>query len=296
MIVVQLISSGTHLVAKGALLLSNPITVALLRFILASAALLLFQRLRGGGQAVARRDWPMFLLLGLLVVPLNQGCFLWGISSSTASHASLLYALTPLVVLLFAGRLLRESGLAAKTIGVLVAFLGVGVILFERGLRHELTVLGGDLLILVAVFAWSLYTVLSKRLLVRYDAMTVTTWSIVAGTVLSLPALAIPGAIPPLDTIPPGVWGALIYLAIGTNMIAYPLWSYALKNMDASKVAITANTQPILTGAFSWLLFQEQFTVGFIAGAVLILAAVTWVETRRDAVGPDGARVAEGTA
>jgi len=296
LIVVQLISSGTHLVAKGALLLSNPITVALLRFILASAALLLFQRIRGSRQTIARRDWPAMLLLGLLVVPLNQGCFLWGISNSTASHASLLYALTPLVVLLFAGRLLRESGLVVKTIGVLVAFLGVGVILFERGLRHELTVLGGDLVILVAVFAWSLYTVLAKRLLARYDPMTVTTWAIVAGTVLSLPALAIPGAIPRLDTIPPGVWGALIYLAIGTNMIAYPLWSYALKNMDASKVAITANTQPILTGALSWIIFREQFTVGFIAGAVLILGAVTWVETRRDAAAPGAARAAEGAA
>jgi len=281
LISVQVISSGTHLVAKGALLLSSPLTVALLRFIAASAALLLFQRLRGSLKPLERRDWPAFLLLGLLVVPLNQGCFLFGLSNSTASHASLLYALTPLVVLLFAGRLLREHGLIAKTIGVLVAFLGVGAILFERGLRQELTVLRGDLIILVAVFAWALYTVLSKRLLVRYDAMTVTTWAIVCGTALSLPALLIPGAIQPLGTIRPEVWGALLYLAIGTNMIAYPLWSYALKNMDASKVAITANTQPILTGAMSWLLFREEFTPGFIAGAVLILAGVTWVETRR---------------
>ena len=281
MIAVQVISSGTHLVAKGALLLSAPLTVALLRFVAASLALLAVWRFWGPAQPVARRDWPAFLLLGLLVVPLNQGFFLFGLSHSTPSHASLLYALTPLVVLLFAGRLLHERALIAKTVGIVVAFLGVGVILFEKGLRREIAVLGGDLTILVAVFAWSLYTVLSKRLLVRYDPMTVTTWSIVAGTALSLPAFLIPGAIQPLGTIRPEVWGALLYLSIGTNVIAYPLWSYALKNMDASKVAITANTQPILTGALSWLLVHEQFTPGFAAGAVLILAGVTWVETRR---------------
>jgi drug/metabolite transporter (DMT)-like permease len=246
----------------------------------ASVALLALQRFWGARQTVARRDWPAFLLLGFLVVPLNQGCFLFGLSSSTASHASLLYALTPLVVLLFAGRLLRERGLLAKTVGILIAFLGVGAILFERGLRKELTVLQGDLIILVAVFAWSLYSVLSKRLLTRYDPMTVTTWSIVAGTALSLPAFLIPGAIQPIGTIRPEVWGALLYLSIATNVIAYPLWSYALKHMDASKVAITANTQPILTGILSWLVFREEFTPGFIAGAVLILAGVTWVETR----------------
>ena len=277
----QVISSGTHLVAKGALLLSSPLTVALFRFLAASVSLFAVQRLRGARLAVERRDWPAFLLLGFLVVPLNQGCFLFGLSSSTPSHASLLYAMTPLVVLFFAGRLLREQRLVAKTVGILVAFLGVGVILFERGLRNELTVLRGDLILLVAVFSWSLYTVLSKRLLTRYDPMTVTTWSIVSGTALSLPAFLIPGAIQPIGTIRPEVWGALLYLSIATNVIAYPLWSYALKNMDASKVAITANTQPILTGVLSWLVFREEFTPGFIAGAVLILAAVTWVETRR---------------
>jgi len=278
---VQVISSGTHLVAKGALLLSSPLTVALFRFLAASVALLAVQRFRGARLAVERRDWPAFLLLGLLVVPVNQGCFLFGLSNSTPSHASLLYAMTPLVVLLFAGRLLREERLVAKTVGILVAFLGVGVILFERGLRNELTVLRGDLIILVAVLGWSLYTVLSKRLLTRYDPMTVTTWSIVSGTALSLPAFLIPGAIQPIGSIRPEVWGALLYLSIATNVIAYPLWSYALKNMDASKVAITANTQPILTGLLSWFVFREEFTPGFIAGAVLILAGVTWVETRR---------------
>lgn len=280
----QLLSSGTHLIAKGALLVLSPLAVALLRFVSASLVLFGYLRFRTGLARVERRDWPAFLLLGFLVVPVNQGCFLFGLSRSTASHASLLYALTPLVVLLFARRLLREEGLAAKLAGILAAFAGVAVILLERGLRHEVGLLKGDLLILVAVFSWAAYTVLSKRLLVRYDPMTVTGWSIISGTVLCLPALFVPGAIPRLETIPIGAWGAIAYLSVGTSVIAYPLWSYALRHMDASKVAITTNTQPILTAALSWILFREQFTPGFFVGAALILAGVTWVETRRPGV------------
>lgn len=258
----------------------SPLAVALLRFISASIVLLVYLRLSGGGR-VERRDWPAFLLLGFLVVPVNQGFFLFGLARSTASHASLLYALTPLVVLLFARGLLREQGLAAKLVGILAAFAGVAVILLERGLRREVGLLSGDLLILVAVFSWAAYTVLSKRLLVRYDPMTVTGWSIICGTLFCLPAWLVPGAIPPLTTIPAGVWGAIAYLSVGTSVVAYPLWSYALRYMDASKVAITTNTQPILTAVLSWLLFREHFTPGFLVGAGLILAGVTWVETRR---------------
>ncbi|HEX7077471.1 MAG TPA: EamA family transporter [Candidatus Eisenbacteria bacterium] len=289
----QLIASGTHIVAKGAMLVVSPLALALLRFITASGALLLYQRFRSAPQAIARRDWPMIALLGILVIPINQGFFLFGLSRSTASHAALLYALTPLLVLLFARGLLREGGVVAKLAGILVAFAGVAVILLERGLRHEMSVLGGDLLILVAVVAWALYTVLSKRLLHRYDPMTVTTWAIVSGTVLVLPALAIPGAVPPLPSVPPAVWGAIGYLAIGTSVIGYPLWMYALRHMDASKVAVTSNTQPILTAALSWLVFRERFTPGFLTGAALILAGVTWVETRRAAVPAEAAVAVE---
>jgi drug/metabolite transporter (DMT)-like permease len=287
----QLLSSGTHLIAKGALFVLPPLSVALLRFLAASAVFLGWLCLRPAPVRVERRDRPAFLLLGFLAVPVNQGCFLFGLERSTASHAALLYALTPLVVLLIARRLLREERMLSKLAGTLVAFAGVAVILLERGLRHEAGLLTGDLLLLVAVVAWSAYTVLSKRMLRRYDAMTVTGWSIIAGTLLTLPALLVPGAIPRLASIPAAAWGAILYLAVATSVIAYPLWNYALRYMEASKVAIATNTQPILTAVLSWFLFGERFTPGFVLGAALILAGVTWVETRsarlaREAVVP----------
>ncbi len=235
------------------------------------------------GAGVARQDVPRLLLLGFLVVPINQGFFLFGLMRSTPSHAALLYALTPLVVLLLARRMLGEKGWWSKLAGVVVAFSGVAIILLERGLKQEAQVVVGDLMILVAVFGWSLYTVLSKKLLQRYDAMTVTTWAIVSGTLFCIPAFFIPGAIPPLATITPAVWGGIFYLSIGTSVIAYPLWLYALRHLEASKVAIATNIQPIFTAILSWIIFHEQFTSGFFIGAALILAGVIWVETRRSA-------------
>jgi len=111
--------------------------------------------------------------------------------------------------------------------------------------------------------------------------MTLTTWVLVAGTVMSLPAALIPGAIPPLRSITPPVWGGIAYLAIGTSVIAYPLWLYALRHLEASKVAITTNAQPVITSALSWVIFGDRFGPAFFVGAALILFGVTWVETRK---------------
>ena len=262
----------------------GPLAVALLRFTLASGCLLLYQRIRGPWPGIDRRDLPRILLLAFLVVPINQGFFLFGLARSTASHASLLYALTPLAVLLLARRMLGEGAVLSKLAGTAVAFAGVAIILLERGLAHEREVLVGDIMLLIAVFAWAFYTVLSKPLTMRYGAMPVTTWSIVVGTLFTLPAYLIPGAVPPLASIRPEVWGGILYLGIGTSVIAYPLWMYALRHLEASKVAITTNLQPILTAILSWIFFRERFTPGCVIGATLVLAGVTWVETRRSAV------------
>jgi drug/metabolite transporter (DMT)-like permease len=259
----------------------GPLSTALLRFIAASIMLLLFELLRPRRERVAREDIPKLLGLGFLVIPVNQGCFLFGLSQSTASHAALLYALTPVAIFLLARRFLDERDARGKLFGIAAAFAGVVLILLDRGLAREIAAMRGDLLMLLAVFSWAAYTVVSKPLLRRYDPMTLTTWVLVAGTAMSLPALLLPGAIPPLRELSLPVWGGIAYLAIGTSVIAYPLWLYALRNLEASKVAITTNAQPVLTSVLSWILFRDRFGPAFFAGAALILFGVSWVETRK---------------
>jgi len=282
LVVNQLLSTGTHLVGKATLNAIGPLSTALLRFSVASLALLTLHFLRPHRQRIAREDIPKILWVGFLAVPVNQGFFLFGLSQSTASHAALLYAITPLVVLLLARRFLHERHAAAKMVGVMAAFLGATLIFLDRGLAHELAVMRGDLFIFTAVVSWAVYTVASKELLKRYDPMTLTTWALVSGTLMSLPAALIPGAIPPLPSVPATAWWGVLYLGIGTSVIAYALWFYALRHLEASKVAVTTNAQPVLTSALSWLLFGERFGVLFFVGAALILGGVTWVETRKD--------------
>jgi drug/metabolite transporter (DMT)-like permease len=282
----QFLSAGTHLIGKATLTAIGPLSTALLRFIVASIALLTIQLLRPRRERIARQDIPKILWLGFLAVPVNQMFFLFGLASSTASHAALLYALTPLVVLILARRFLHEGHAMAKLFGVIAAFVGVTLIFLDRGLAHELSVMRGDLLMMVAVVSWSIYTIASKDLLRRYDPMTLTTWALVSGTVMILPALFLPGAIPPLRAVTPAAWGGILYLGVGTSVVAYALWSYALRRLEASKVAITTNAQPVLTSAASYFIFHERFGPAFFVGAALILFGVTWVETRGNGRAP----------
>src|SRR5436309_12814327 len=146
-----IIASGTFLVAKRTLAEFPPLTLALLRFLLAAGSLWPLTRLLLPGRRIERADRPRILLLGLLAVPLNQGLFLFGLQWASASHAALLYALTPAFVVLFVAMRggARPSG--RQLIGIALAFAGVATLMLQRGLhvdRHSLT---GDLVIFAAV-------------------------------------------------------------------------------------------------------------------------------------------------
>ena len=65
-----------------------------------------------------------------------------------------------------------------------VTFVGVATVIVHAGMEWSLKALLGDILILFAVVAWALYTVLGKRLVSKYGAIHLTALSIIIGTIL----------------------------------------------------------------------------------------------------------------
>ena len=278
------ISAGTYLAAKRGLAELGPFELALVRFVLAAAIYVpLLLRAR---RAVERRDWPRFALAGLVGVTLNQTLFLSGMRLTSPGHGALLYALSPIFVFLLAWSRLGERATPTKLGGILVAFFGAAVVLFSRGLL-ALTVdspLGGDLLVLLAVLAWSVYAVVSKPLAEKYGAVVTTGWALVLGTVIYLPVGLGLGDLPRLTTLSRGGWGAVLYLVVLTNAVSWLIYAWALSRTEASRVAVWSNLQPVLTALLAWSLYGERITPPLVAGGALVLAGVFLAERSRSGV------------
>src|SRR5512141_2612191 len=103
------ISGGTYLVAKRALAEVPVSTLVLWRFLVCGVVFAALVVVLPGPALPPRRALPAALLLGLLTGPLNQGLFFAGLQRSTAAHASLLYALTPIGVYLYSVLRGREA-------------------------------------------------------------------------------------------------------------------------------------------------------------------------------------------
>lgn len=269
-----LISAFTYLAAKRAMEELSPGNLVMVRLLLSAVVFALILVLSPGPILPPRRAWGTLFALGLLCGPLNQGLFLFGLSRSNAAHAALLYALTPVGVYLVSMFTGRERAGAHRLFGIGVAFAGVVVLLTGRGLAEAYGPLLGDSFILGAVMAWVLYTTEGKRVAQEHGAIRTTAWSMIAAAVWCLPGTPAFLRLDELGKASPVAIGCVAFLVVLTSVVSYLLWYYALSRVEASRVAVFANLQPVATAIAAWAILGERLVWEIYVGGFLVLLGV----------------------
>lgn len=158
--------------------------------------------------------------------------------------------------------------------GVVIAFLGILLVVFERGIDFRSDYTLGNALLVVAVIAWAFYTVRGKPMIMEYGAFPTSAITMIVGTMMFLPIGGASMIHFDYASLTLHHWGGLVYLSIGTSIFAYFLWYYALGRIEASKVAIFANLQPVLTTVLSFVLLGQSISIWFIIGGTIALVGV----------------------
>lgn len=293
-----LIAAGTYLVAKRTLQEIPPLPMTMIRFALASALMagVLRWNRRPDAAPIAPGDRRRLMLAGVLLVPVNAGLFAIGIQHTKAAHGALLYALTPAAVMLLSAALTRRGPSAASLGGAAVAFAGVALLLFERGLRFDPATLRGDLIILVAVFAWAGFTLMGRRLTARYGAVRTSGLAVMYGTLAFLP-FGLWG-LASFDPRPVSAWAwsGILYMAWLTAALNFVLWYWGVKHLSPAGVAVFSNLQPLFAALLAWLLLRESLTPSFWLSTAFVLLGVWLVQRFEPAVTPASPEAAAGGA
>lgn len=281
-----LIASGTFLVAKAAVREIPPLTLALLRFVLATAVLWPLTRALRPGVRIAREDRGRILLLGVLAIPLNQGLFLLGMKWASASHASLLYGLTPAFVALATAVATRVAPGPRTAAGIVLAFAGVLVLMLQRGLHFDRHSVAGDAIVLVAVIAWALYLAAARGVILRYGPLVVTSEALAVGTLTYLPIGIVAAWRFDPHSVTPSGWAGLAYLAWLTSGVNYVIWFWGIEHIRPTSIALLTNLQPVVTAVMAWALLHEALPPGFALAAALVLGGVWLAQSGRSGAAP----------
>lgn len=279
-----LLAGLTPVAAKFAMNALPPFSTGCVRFLTAGLLLLVAQRFLPnrapqGRAPIARADYARFLIAALLCVPINQFCFLLGVSWANASHTGLFYALNPVLTYLITLALGSATLTTRMSSATLLAFVGAAALSIE-GISISQQFLWGDVLLFFAVFSFAGYSVSVVPLASRYGAFRSAALVMTLGGLLYTPTLLVDGAAL-LAVTSPAAWIGLAYITLGTSFVNYALWFVALTRLDVNRVSVSVNAAPLVTVVAAYLLLHEPLSKLLVLAGALLLAGITLANWRR---------------
>lgn len=255
----------------------TPGAFALLRYLIASLFIFILYRclpkrprLRGGERCRA-------ILSGML----GMGVYTWAVNSGeltvTAGIASFMIGLMPVFSMLLAVVFLRER--VSSAIWWAVGISLVGIMVIALGESAAMSFNHGVSFLLLAAFSQSIYVILQKPLLEKYDALSMTAWAVWGGTLfllIFLPDLPAQMAVASWKTDL-----VVLYLGIFPAVIAYGMWTYVLSKMSACHAVMSLYAMPLASTAMGIVLLSEVPPWVSLLGALIAWSGAILVSWQR---------------
>jgi len=222
---------------------------------------------------LAWNDWVRCAVLGAVGHFVYQVAFISGVARTSVANSSLILGSTPVAVGLLSAALGHERIGRAHWAGAALSVCGIYLIA-GRGASLSSESAAGDLLMLVALACWSIYTVGSKPLLKRHSALVVTGWSMAFGTALYV-AVSLPQVLATeWATVSRTAWAALVGSALLALNLSYLIWYMAVQRIGSARTSIASNLVPVAAMIVAVLWLGETVGGRQLAGAAAVLSGV----------------------
>src|SRR5262245_39141693 len=267
----------------------DPATLAAFRFG-GGFVLLLPLALVAGSRWPRAKDFLGTALLGLMFFALFFIVYNVALAYTSVARGTLALSTLPLMTMLVAAWLRAERMTTRKTVGVLLAMIGVALALMTGLAQAPADAWRGDLIMIAATLIMAFYNVWSRPFVARSSPLGfVTACMGFGGGCLVAFAAATDGFVVASGFGIPQ-WIAVIYLAAGGGAAAFYLWTFALERTTPTRVANTMTINPLAASIVASIVLNETIGLNVIIGLAAVGAGI-WIassETRPAEPPPTG--------
>jgi drug/metabolite transporter (DMT)-like permease len=178
---------------------------------------------------------------------------------------------------------LREPVSGWQIFGVLLATGGAAVVAVGgdwAALMQGQVSTPGNLLVLLSAVVWAVYTILTRKLVLKRPPTLIAGGMLFFGWLLSLPVWLYQRGWQEIPRIGESAWGALICVGVFSTAVTYLLYSHALKLAPASRLSAIQNIEPLIATLAAVLILGEAVTNSLLIGGVAIFVGVYLAERK----------------
>jgi len=271
--------AGTWVAAPWATDDVSPITVAFVRFLLASVCLWAFTRAIHLPTPILRADLPIAFAMGSTAVVGYNILFLYGVTLAPSTDGAIITpGLVPIVTAVLVRIAYGERLARRGTVGLGLGLLGL-VMVVGPAIGGSPRRLLGDLMFIGGAVMWGFYTVISRRATTRMHPVHATLLATATGTLMLAPlAIAERGWEPLADASVRSLL-SIAYLGVIGTAVAFAAFSEGVRRIGSARAAAFIVLVPVIgVGLAAWLLDDPITPLG-VAGACLVLTGLWLIQT-----------------
>lgn len=287
LVVPPLLWAGNAVVGRMVTGLVSPITLNLLRWVVAFLVLLPLAYGVLKPNSPMWPNWRRFALLGLLGVGCYNAFQYLALNTSTPLNVTLVASSTP-IFMLGMGKLFFGQTISSRQIAGAVLSIGGVILVLCRGqwnLLMQFKLVVGDVYVLLATVAWAWYSWLLTR---QGDPPAVRdnwAWFLLAQIVFGLGWSGLFAGGEWALTEAHINWGwplvfTLLYVALGPAIVAYRCWGMGIQRVGPAMAGFFANLTPLFAALLS-AAFLGELPQGFHVVAFVLIVGGILVSSRK---------------
>ncbi len=258
------------------------------RQLVAGGFFVLLARARGS-QFPRGRLMAWAIGLGFVMTGFSNGAMFWGVQYITSGLASILFGTMPFFAAAFAHWWNRERLNVWSSLGILVGFAGVALLLGNRvGAQSDLAV-WGQLALLISALTWAMPLVLSRRWLSEEDTIALTGIQMLAGAGLLVPLGLISEGLDKVHMTFSGFM-ALTYMIVASGGLGFVLYFWLMRRLGATRLSLTSFITPVVAVLSGIVVLGEPVEANLFIGLTLIALGIGVVSLMGEAGGPIAVR------
>lgn len=262
-----------------------PYTLSFLRWLLALCILFPFTWKKMIAEYHAwKRELPIIIILSLTgIIGFNTLLYV-ALQYTTSINASFMNSSTPILISVLSVWLLREGLERQQVIGTVLSFAGV-LFIVSKGDLHTLQSLSfnlGDIIMILAVLTWALYSVLMKKHGPRLPGGSTFVLSILIGVMMLFPL-----SFWELHYTHSSIqWtaysiSAILYVGVLASLVAFYSWNSAVLRIGPAKAANYLNLIPVFAATFAILFINEEMAWYQLVGGASVIIGVAMSTKRK---------------
>ncbi|WP_431027953.1 DMT family transporter [Lysinibacillus sp. LZ02] len=255
-----------------------PVTLAFLRWCVAFIIFLPIAYSRTKQEwSMIKANWPAVIVMAITGVACFNTLVYIGLHSTTSINASLMNSSTPIIIYILSFIFLKERLSKFQLFGTALSLTGVAFIISGGSLESLLAFSfnKGDLIVLIAVVCWGVYSLLVKQYAGRLPGYSTFLVTIALGALMLLPF-----TIYELTTTSAEiVWSfstisAILYVGIAASIVAFLSWNTGVVALGANKASIYLNFIPLFAAIFAVLFIGEDLRIAQVIGGLAVICGV----------------------